>query len=80
MIKVLEHAGNAMVYGLKRYRWGSLPDIEMRLYVQHTALLWEYNKKASELMEAGVETPASAEVYEADYKCKRKPTLPYIFI
>ncbi len=67
MVKVMEHAGNALVYGLKKYRWGFLPELEMAMYVQNTGLMWEYHKKALELLEEDMKELLTA-VSEEDYK------------
>jgi len=68
MIKVMEHAGNALVYGLKRFRIGNLPENELVAYVQHEALLWEYHKKAMELMDADMRGLLKTRLSEEGYK------------
>ena len=68
----MEHAGNALVYGLKRFRIGNLPERELVSYVQHEALLWEDHKKAMELMDADMREVLKSLYSEAGYKAKSK--------
>ena len=68
----MEHAGNALVFGLKRFRIGYLPDKDLVLYVQHEALLWEYHKKAMELMDEDMRVILKTLYTEEGYKSKSK--------
>ena len=68
----MEHAGNALVYGLKRFRIGNLPENELVAYVQHEALLWEYHKKAMELMDADMRGLLKTRLSEEGYKGKAR--------